>query len=99
MSVDLYGILTQSELPRYSCARETTADQERDLLFSSGQRDSLLLALTFLLPFELGLDVIKPIRPQSKQAVGEHLTLCRRICRWLFRVFHCEPTDNERVPP
>ena len=70
MGVCFYGSLTQNELARYSFVPETTSNQERGSLFSIGQHDSLIRVLTVLPQRELGFDVVKPVRPQSKQTVG-----------------------------
>jgi hypothetical protein len=96
MGVDLYGSLTQGEPLRYSFVRVTPSNQKRDLLFPIRQRNGLMCVLAALLLREFGLDVGKPICPQSKQTVREHSTLLRRVRGWFLRGFHLGP--NKRAP-
>jgi hypothetical protein len=95
VGVDLYGSLTQKELLRYSFARETTSNQSRDLLFALSQGAGGIGAFASWLPRKLRFDMTKPSRPQSKQAVREHLTLFRRVRRRLLWSFHVEPNVNQ----
>jgi hypothetical protein len=97
MGVDLYGSIAQTKLVRYFFVPQTTLNQSHDLLFALGQHLRWLGALAVFLPCELGLDVIKPVRSQSKQTVREHSTLFRRVRGWLLWDFHLEP-DGSRTP-
>jgi hypothetical protein len=95
VSVDFYGSLTQKELLRYSFVRETASNQSHDLLFALSQGARVIGVFASCLPCKLSFHITKPSRPQSKQAVREHLALFRRVRRRLLWGFHVEPSGNQ----